>query len=82
MAEIKYKDLVKATEEDKEILSIKNFIKKYHPGLTPESVHYAITKDKVDFTIPYEGRERFIVMTDKTESYTPINHPSRSRMEL
>ena len=83
MAEIKYKDIVKKKPTDVEILSIRDFIKNYHDGLTPEAVHYAIKNDKVDYTVPYNGRERFIVMTEKTQEYKPINHPSRkSTLEL
>jgi len=90
MAEIDYKTLVSKKgdkpngaplETEYEILSIKNFIKQYHPGLTPEAVGYSIAQGKLDYTKPYQGRERFIVMTPHTKRYSPINHPSRNRIK-
>lgn len=82
MAKLKYSDLVKTVETGVEILSIRDFIDKYHPGLTPEAIQYSITKDKIDYTIPYNGRQRFIVMTELTQSYEPMNNVKRSTMNL
>lgn len=90
MAKIEYKTLVGRAGEDHkapleteyEILSIKDFVAKYHPGLAVESIGYCIEKGKVDYTVPYNGRERFIVVTPHTLSYKPITHPSRDKSKV
>jgi len=56
-------------------LTIKEFINRFNPPLTKESVNYLIENDKVDFMRP--GNERFIVMTKKTESYKPNSYANR-----
>lgn len=65
----------KVLKDNVEFMPIKDFIDKFHPGLKSQSINYAIKNDKVDFM--KIGRERFVVMTEKTKKYHPINHPSR-----
>lgn len=77
MAQIK-KD--KVLKDKLGFLTIQEFIDKYHPGLTAPAINYAITEDKVDYMQP--GRERFIVLSEKTLKYQPINHPNRTKMTL
>jgi len=80
MAKLDYNKLIKIKESNIKILSIKDFIDQYHDGLTPEAIHYAITNDKIDYCMPFDGRERFIVTTEKTLEYNPISSPKRSRI--
>ena len=58
--------------EGYDYMSIQDFIDKYHPGLSVQAVHYCCRKDKVDFIKP--GRERLIVLTEKTLSYKPLKY--------
>ena len=64
MAKLKNEEVLKV-----ETLSILDFTKKYHPGLSPQSVSYAMDNDKVDYV--QIGHERLVVMTEKTKGYTP-----------
>lgn len=57
-------------------LTIKDFIDRYHTGLTTESVRVAISKDKIDHHRP--GKEYFVVLTKKTISYTPNKSKKRN----
>ena len=79
MAELKKNKVI---DEKLKYLTIQEFIDKYHPGLTAPAINYAMKKsvDKIDYFTP--GRERLIVLTEKTLSYRPINHPTRTRMEF
>lgn len=70
----------KVIKEKLKYLTISEFIEKYHPGLTAPAINYAIKNDKVDYFQP--GRERLIVLTEKTLKYNPINHPTRSTLQL
>lgn len=77
MAKFEKKKVVK---ENLDFMTIHDFIKKYHPGLTVPSINYAIDKDKLDYMQP--GRERFIILTAKSLKYQPIDHPNRTTMSL
>lgn len=58
-----------------EMLPIKEFCTKYGGGVTPQAVSYAINHGIVDFI--WLGKERLVVMTDKTKGYDPNSHPDR-----
>lgn len=66
-----------------EVISIIAFAEKYCEGISTQAVGYAIYNDKIDYI--KIGRERLIVLTEKTKSYVPNFHPNRthkSTMEL
>lgn len=80
----KYKDKVHvkpmSLEEARkyEMLPIKEFCSKYADGVTPQAVSYAINNGYVDFL--WLGKERVVVMTEKTKAYTPNHHPKRDTL--
>ena len=56
-------------------MTMVEFVKKYHPGLRPETVSYWMRKNKVHWFKP--GRERFIVLTPESMSYKPSPYRNR-----
>ena len=79
MAKLKKEDVI---SQKMKYVTIQEFIDKYHPGLTPPAINYAMRKDidKIDYFTP--GRERLIVLTEKTLKYQPINNLKRSKFQL
>jgi len=57
------------------VYTVKDFIEKFHPGLTQSAIDYAILNDKIDYCQP--SRDRFIVLTKKTKSYKPNKSKKR-----
>lgn len=76
--EIKDKPLGMSFDEAKgfEMLPISKFCAKHGGNVTPQAVSYCINEGKIDFT--WLGKERLVVMTDKTKAYNPNPHPSRT----
>ena len=58
-----------------QLRTIKQFIEWYHPTLSAQSVKAAIFKGKIDYVQP--ERDIFIVLTDKTLSYTPKKYKDK-----
>jgi len=52
-----------------EILTVKEYCEKYGNNVTPQSIQYAIEKGKIDGI--KLGRDWWIVMTQKTQMYSP-----------
>ena len=63
-----------------QLITIKDFINKYHEGLCRETIGYAIEAGKIDYWQP--GRERFILLTANTMSYTPQKHSARKSKKI
>lgn len=60
-------------EKGYEFVTVQTFCDSFNPdSISRENVFYLIKNDKVDYMRP--GNERFIVMTDKTKSYRPMNY--------
>lgn len=62
------------------VMGIMQFIEKFHTGMTPAAVRYAMDNDKVDYT--RIGHERLIVLTEKTKAYVPNYSFTRLRKKL
>lgn len=58
-----------------DVLTITEFIEKYHEGLTPQAVKYAMESDNLDYV--KIGSVYLVVLTEKTLSYTPNNNKNR-----
>ncbi len=65
------------TYKNVQIVSIKDFIEKFHPTLTPQSVKAALDKGKLDYIQP--ERDIFIMLTPRTLNYMPKNYGSKIR---
>ena len=61
--------------QGKDMLSLREFIDKYHEGLTNAALDYAMKRGDINYT--RIGRDRVIVLTDRTLSYNPNSHPAR-----
>lgn len=62
------------------VITIREFCDKYHDGVTPQAIDYAIKQDIIDYL--RIGRFRYIVLTDKTLAYTPNPSSRRATMSL
>lgn len=58
------------------VLSVPEYCEKYGNGLKPQSLYYAMDKDIVDW-VSFGGREKYLVMTEKTKAYTPNESKKR-----
>lgn len=58
-----------------ELLTLKEYSEKYTGGVSVQAINYAIDHDKLDFC--WVGQQRMIVMTEKTKTYVPNQHPRR-----
>ena len=56
------------------LLSVSEFAQSVG-GVLNNAINYAMIEDKVDYI--KVGRNRIVVMTEKTKSYTPNNSPKR-----
>ena len=72
MAQLTFDDVKK---DGLKFMPIRDFIKKYHKGLTPEAVSYQMEHNGIDSYRP--NRERFVVLTEKTLSYVPRRSSTR-----
>lgn len=58
------------------VMSVAEFIEKYHAGVKPQSIYYAMDNDNIDW-VDFGGREKSVVMTDKTRLYIPNESKKR-----
>ena len=72
-----YIDIDLITKEGKQIIPIKDYIKKYHPTMTVPGVVAAIDTDKIDAVKP--ARDIFIVLSTKTLAYVPRGYKTKNR---
>ena len=63
--------------DDIPTMSIKDWIKRYHPGLSNQAVDYAMKHGKIDF-VKY-GKIRNVAMTVTTADYVPRADAKLSR---
>lgn len=63
-----------------EVVSIKEFSEKYGKGVSTQALDYAMNNDNLDFI--KIGTDRFIVMTQKSRSYSPNENKNRERIDL
>ena len=57
-------------------LSVLDFIKKYHPGLSGPAISYRLKKGDLDYT--RIGNKRFICLTKRTLEYSPNKSKKRN----
>lgn len=82
MAEIKV-DALNMTYQGKKVKVLRKaeFAEKHCNGVTNQALDYAIEKGQLDWTTLENSREKLIVLTDHTLSYTPRKDGGQSRME-
>lgn len=68
-------ELTKTSVFKAEVLSISEYTEKYGGQVSPQAISYAMDNDKIDFV--RVGKERLVVMTEKTKTYVPNSHPRR-----
>lgn len=72
-----YLDITLVTQEGKQLLPIKDFIKEFHPTMTVPGVVAAINADKIDAVKP--ARDIFIVLSEMTKGYCPRGYKTKNR---
>ncbi len=82
MAEIKV-DALNMTYLGKKVKVLRKaeFAAQHCNGVSNQALDYAIEQDQIDWTTLENSREKLIVLTDKTLSYTPRKDGGTSRME-
>ena len=58
-----------------ETLTVAEYSQKYGGGVSSQALSYAMENDKIDYV--KVGKERLIVMTERTKLYVPNTHPAR-----
>lgn len=58
-----------------ETVTIAEFVEKYHAGVTPQAIKYAIEKDLVDYT--KIGSVYLVVLKERTLAYVPNGNKNR-----
>jgi len=84
MAYIDIKDIqIKLKGKEVKLLRQLEFAKKYANGISKQAVTHAMDNGSIDWTRLDGGKERLVVLTDKTLQYTPRadGGSQRSRME-
>lgn len=82
MAEIKM-DSLNMTYQGKKVKVLRKaeFAKNHCNGITTQALDYLIDKDFIDWTLLEDSKQKLIVLTTKTLSYTPRSDGGTSRME-
>ena len=60
----------------KEVISVREYCEQYGKGLKEQSIYYAMDNNLVDY-VQFGGREKYLVMTEKTKAYTPNANKKR-----
>lgn len=63
-----------------ETVTIAEFIEKYHNGVTPQAIKYAIEKDLVDYV--KTGKVYLVVLTPTTLAYAPNSSKKREESTM
>lgn len=64
-----------------EVLAVSEWCKRHGGAVSSTAADYLMNNDIIDFVRPVGGRFRYIVMTDKTKSYSPNPSPRRTSKE-
>lgn len=65
--------------QEVEILTISAFIDRFNLSVTNEAVGYAINQGKIDGSKIGGGRERFVLLTEKSKSHNFNFHPAQNK---
>lgn len=71
-------ELKRADVHGRDVLTVPEYVEKYGNGIKPQSLYYAMDNDLVDW-VSFGGREKYLVMTDKTRAYTPNESKKRTK---